>query len=302
MLSLAAALLVAASSGAAPSPWLDDARALVAKLQFAEAIERLEVARKVPGVDREGQRAVLELLGYCQVAEGRREDAEATFVALLQLDASAELGKDVASPKVVEAFEAARKRHFPADYVRFEEKTAPAGRVVFDLIDPWKQVTDVVLFTRRDGGEWTEAVLEGPRSFSFAVVVAPGGKLEWRVEARAGERVAATIATEAQPRLVEVARIDTSAEVLAPASSPRPSRVVGVVLLGLGVAAAAIGTGLEVGGWNQRLAARDRSRPPGDFASTALAADQAGASQQAVGVGLFIGAGLAVGTGVVLAW
>ena len=301
MLALAAALIVAAQ----PNSWLDDARALTAKLEFSQAIERLQVARQVPGLTPPEMHAVLELLAYCQVAEGRRDEAEATFVELLELDASAELSKDVASPKVSEAFEAVRAKHFPPDYVRLTEQQAAAGRVAFLLADPWKRVARVVLNERRDGAPVVERLLDGTRGrFAFPLVVAVGSELSWWVEARdAAGDVVVSLGSAAAPRVVKVPRIESSATMVsAPATGVSAARVAGIAVLVAGVLSAALAAGLSIGGWNLRTAARDASKPPGDFAATALAAERDGRVQQTWGVGLFIGAGVALGTGLVLVW
>lgn len=300
MLPLAAALLLSAQPSNA---WLEEARGLIAKLRFAEALQRLEIARQVPGNDAATAQSVLELTAYCQVAEGRREDAERTFIALLELDPRAELSRDVSSPKVVEAFEGARRRHFPPDYVKLSEAPAPVGRAQLELVDPWKKVARVVLHQRRDGDAWREAPLEGTAGqFSFPLVVTVGSQLEWFVEALdAEDAVLAAIGSQAAPRQLSVPRVVPQAETVSEAPS-HTKRVVGIVTLSLGIALAAVATGLEVGAWNQRLAARDRSRPPGDFAATALDAERNALAQQSWAIGLFIAGGLSFGTGLVLAW
>ncbi len=81
LLSVAAAMVIAAQPS---SPWLSEARALVEQLRFADAIARLEIARQVRSLEPSERRAVLELLAYCQVAEGKRDAAEATYTSMLQ--------------------------------------------------------------------------------------------------------------------------------------------------------------------------------------------------------------------------
>lgn len=304
MLALAAALVLAAQPSNA---WLDDARGLVAQLKFSEALAQLEVARTVPGLDVPTQQAINELTAYCQVAEGRRDDAERTFIAMFELDPRVQLSKDAASPKVLELFAAAKKKHFPPDYVRLTEQPSPVGRAQLALVDPWRLVRDVVLHTRRDEGEWAQQPLDEDDGahFAFALVVPVGGQLEWFVEARgADEVVLVTVGSREQPRVVRVPKVEQSAQgVLSSADATwSGKRIAGVIALGLGAVAAGVATGLEVDAWNQRVAARDRTRPPGDAAATALEAEKQGLAQQNVALGSFIAGGVLLGVGVVLAW
>lgn len=301
LLSLAAAVVLAAQPS---SPWLSEARALVEQLRFGDAIARLEIARQVRSLDPSQRREVLELLAYCQVAEGKREAAEATYTSMLQSEPWFELSKEESSPKVLEAFDAAKKKLFPPDYVRLEQKTSAPGWAALALTDPWRQVRSVIVFQRRDGGEWKEEVLteEADRAYRFPLSVSGDEKLEWYVEANSEVAVVARIATREAPRVLKIARPDPVV-VVAPVAQPASgARVAGFVTMGLGVALAAVATGLAVSGTNTRQAARDRTRPPGDFADTARLAERDGQAQQTWSVGLFIGAGVAVGTGVVLAW
>lgn len=299
MLALAAALLLSAQPSNA---WLDEARALIAKLEFGQAIQRLEVARQVPGNDGPTSKAILEALAYCQVAEGKREDAERTFTSLLELDPNAALSSDVSSPKVLEAFEAARRKHFPPDYVKLTESPSPAGRAQLELVDPWKKIARVVLHQRNDDAPWTEAPLEGASGhYAFPLLATAGGQLEWFVEALAeDDTVLASVGSRATPKQIRVPRVVQEANV-----RPAPSNakvVLGVVSLGVGLALSAIATGLQVDAWNQRLDARDRTQAPGDFAATALQAERNALTQQSWAIGLFVAGGVTLGTGVVLVW
>lgn len=297
LLSVAAALVLAAQPN---SPWLDEARSLVEQLRFSDAITRLEVARQVRSLEPGELRQVLELLAYCQVAEGRREAAEATYTTMLQADPSLQLSRESSSPKVLEVLEAAKKKLFPPDYVRLEEQPSPAGRVSLQLIDPWTQVREVVLFERRDGGEWRETVLnEEGHQFRFALTVS--GELEWYVEARTEGGRGAQVGSRDEPRVLKIAKVAPVA-IETPAQPAVKNRVAGFVVIGLGVALGAVATGLEVNGWGLRQSARDRSRAPGDFADTAQRAERDGLSQQTWATGLFIAAGVSAATGVVLAW
>ncbi len=299
LLSVAAALALSAQPA---SPWLDEARVLVEQLRFADAIGRLEVARQVLSLESEELRQVLELLAYCQVAEGRRDAAEATYTTMLQADPWMQLKS---SPKVMEAFEAAKTRLFPADYVRLEQKVAAPGFAAFTLIDPWIRVRAVILFERRDAGQWEQTVLteETGHAYRFPSSVTGEEQLAWYVEAHTETAVAAHVASRETPRVLKGARQEPLAVIAPPLPKVMPaSRVAGIVVLSLGVAIGAVATGLAVGGSGLRQAAREPSRAPGDFADTARIAEREGQQQQTWATGLFIGAGAGVATGVVLVW
>jgi hypothetical protein len=300
MLALALALVVSQP----PSPWLAEARELMRGLRFAEAAQRLEVARQVPSLQPEERQLALELLGYCHVALGQREKADAAYVALLREAPQAELTAEYASPKVQEAFDAAKRSLYPPDYVLLESRPAAPGRGVVALVDPWKLVEAVAVARRLDGGPWELETLEPAATLGFALVAPAGARLEWYVEARRRDGSSTSLGSAVEPRLALGPELFVTAppEVTTAADSTPPRRVAGIVVLVASVVAASFAAGLHINGWNQRLAARDRTRPPGDYADTALAAERDGATQQAWGTGLFIGAGVGAAAGVVLAW
>lgn len=300
-LSLAAALLVAGQTAgpSAVATRLDEARALIRSLQFREATVLLEKASQMPNVGPGELRPLRELLAYCQVAEGRKEEAENTYRALLEADPSAELEAESSSPKVLALFRATKTRLYSPDYVRLDEEPAPAGQVSLSLIDPWRQVRALTVFERHDGGVWVSRTLtDTARTVSFRVTPGKGGEVEWYVEALSETGVVAHVGSAESPRRVSAPMI---------LSEPAPKvasgrRTAGWVLLGVGVVAAAVATGLSVGGWDLRQAARDSTKAPGDFADTALAAETQGKSLQGWGTGLFVGGGVLAATSVVLVW
>jgi hypothetical protein len=205
-------------------------------------------------------------------------------------------------------FDAAKKAHFPEGYVRLEEKPSARGSVTVRLVDPWREVLRVVLVQRRNAGDWESVVLEGKGGeYVFPLVVALGGQLEWYVEARAGDdAVKWSLATRDAPRVEKVELIDAQPKT-EPPPPPVPERmparrIAGFVLAGAAVVAAGFASGLQVAGFNLRQAARDRLRPPGDFAFTARQAEADGIAQQQWALGLFIGGGVTLALGLVLTW
>jgi hypothetical protein len=283
------------------NPWLEEARLLSRELRFADAIERLKVARTVPGLDDAQRREVLELLARCQLAEGQRSDAEDSLTELLRAEPAFELDRKETSPKILDAFDQAKKRLYPDDFAALTAIPAPAGRVAIKVIDPWRRVREVHRFERVDGGPWHDAlcVIEGG-AVSFVVAVSAGSTLEWYAEARGDDAILARLGSEGAPQVVTTAKLEVVAETLPPLRWQRPAAW---ALISAALAAAAIGAVLQVNGWSLRLAARDRSKPPGDWSDTALEADRDGKLQTTFALGLFIGAGAAgLGGGILFAW
>ncbi len=299
LLSLAAALLLSAEPS---SQWLQEARVLAQHLRFEEAITRLEVAKVVPGLEPAERAAVLALLAYCQVAQDRRAEAESTYILLLKTDPTYALTPE-SSPKVILAFEAAKKKLYPSEYVRIDEQPSVAGQVSLVVIDPWNQVTALTLKRRANGSQWIARVLEAENGrYSFAIAAIEGDRIEWFVEARGeSDLLLASVASALSPRVVNVSP-HVEIPSAAPVTRAHPTRLAGFITLGAGLVFGAIATGFQVASVNARHAARDRSQAPGDFADTALAAEAEGQQQQGWAVGFFIGAGVATTTGVVLIW
>jgi hypothetical protein len=284
------------------NPWLEEARLLSRELRFGEAIERLTVARTVPGLGDDQRREVLELLARCQLAEGRRADADASLTELLRAEPAFEFDRAQTSPKILDAFDAAKRALYPPDFVRLEVISAPAGRVALRLIDPWKLVREVRRLSRVDGAAWRDEACErdGAR-VGFPVAIATGSTLEWYAQAHGpADAVLFTLGAPDAPFAVHTARPEMIAQTLAPVRWQRPA---GWSLVAAAVLAAAVGAALQVTGWNLRMAARDPSKAPGNFTDTALAAERTGQLETSAALGLFIGAGVAsVGGGALLAW
>lgn len=282
------------------NPYLEQGRELAEQLRFPEAIARLEVAKQVPGLDTAGRVEVLELLGRCQVADGRRAAAEETFTELLRTEPTFSWGKASVSPKILSVFTAAKTKLYPQDYVALEEQSAPVGRVLLKLVDPWSRVSKVEIRARRDAGAWmTQTFEQSGTELSFPVVVPVGSVFEWFAVARSESgAVVADVGSAAKPRRIENLRVDVR-----PGTAPevtRPTRIAGWITVGVAVAAAGVGAGLQANSWSLRSAARDPSRPPGDWADTALKAEADGLAQARWARGLFISAGAAGAVGLAL--
>lgn len=296
-------VLVAAPSGA----WLEEAHGLVKELRFSEALARLDIARRTPSLTPEVLREVLELSAYCQIAEGQWSAAEATWTELLRTMPTAEPTAALSSPKVLKVYGKAKSTLYPPDYVRLEERDAPIGILRVALVDPWKSVSTIVLRSRAQD-QWVDLPLKKDGDVWGFSRPDSRTRLEWYVEARnANGQPVAHLATAALPRVwdalepLPVTPPKPQLSTVAP-SPQHPTRLAGFVTLGVGVALAAVATGLQVSGVGKRQAARNPNQPPGDYAATALAAENAGISEQRWSAGLFGGAGLCLAVGVALAW
>ncbi|MGA9525678.1 MAG: hypothetical protein WBV82_29740, partial [Myxococcaceae bacterium] len=108
-LGVALALILGLPAQALANSQLEEARGLYSSQRFAEALSVLRATRGDPSIPREEKLEVLELLAWCQVAEGLREEAESSFAELLSLEPGWEPPRGT-SPKIVDVWKAARAR------------------------------------------------------------------------------------------------------------------------------------------------------------------------------------------------
>ncbi len=288
------ALVVAAVLSQPANPYLDDGRRLAKELQFSEAVQQLTVARQVPGLSDKQESEVLELLARCQIALGQRTEAEATWNALLKLQADYQPDEN-SSPKLLDAFTAAKAKLFPENYLVLSREAAPPERVRAKLVDPWRQVA-----TLRASVNGAEVPLTRDVSVvTFALQRDSAQSASWSLEALSADgKVLQQLSGEVPPLLlVSPVLPETVAEV------PRWQRPAPWVAVGIAVLASGVGAAMQISSMNHAAQARDASRPPGDFADTARQAQNQAVTEATVSTGLFIGAGLAGATSVVLfAW
>lgn len=287
----------------AANPWLERARALATELKFGEAITQLNVARQVPNLDGAQRAQVLELLARCHVAEGNRGEAETAFTELLSQEPDFELDRESTSPKIVAVFDDVKARLYPGDSVSLVEVAAPPGRVRAQVVDPYRKVTRAVLFERRGEGAWVETALTvTARAVDFPLPRAAGVPVQWYVQlTEGGGEVLSALGSREAPRVVEVNALP------APPAPPPPglrgTTIAALVIGGAAVVAAGVGLGLQVSSLSLERAARDSTRPPGDWADTARATHREAVEQSGLAAGFFIGAGAAALTSTVLfAW
>ncbi len=290
------AIVVAVLLSQPANPYLDEGRRLAKELQFPEAVQQLTVARQVPGLSDKQESEVLELLARCQIALGQRTEAASTWEALLKLQADYQPDEN-SSPKLLDAFSAAKAKLFPENYLVLSREAAPPERVRARLVDPWRQVA--ALRARVNGAEVALTRDASAVSFALPRERETSQGLTWSFEAMSPEGTVLTRLTGERPPLLLVS--PQLPDVVTEA--PRWKRPAPWVAVGLAVLASGVGAAMQVSSMNHAAQARDGSKPPGDFADTARQAHNQAVTEATISTGLFVGAGLAGATAVVLfAW
>lgn len=296
-------LLLASALSQSPGDALERGRALAEELRFAEAVEALEAARKEPLAKPERVEA-LQLLAKCLVAQGLRPRAEQIYTELLSVEPATRLPADT-SPKLQEVFDAVKARVYPPGYFALEPLPGPSTSVRLRVIDPYVQLLQLELVTREGpDGEWHRRALrlvDGAASEALA----PGAHgLDWYVEALTEEsRLLASVGTAEQPRRVLADGPFQAPARRAATTQDRLGRAAGWLTGGLGVLAFGLAVAFGVHGAGLAAAAKDGSKPPGDWADTARAANLAAADFSTAGlVSLLAGLGLAGAAAIIFAW
>ena len=310
---LAVTLLVVLGQAAPANPYLEQARARYEALQFSEAVELLQLAEQVPSSTRAQRVDILELRARCELAEGNRPEAEASYTRMLTLDPRAEPPADL-SPKILEAFQAVKARLFPPGYLALKPLPAAEGLVRVEVVDPWRRVSAVVLHWRgpRDA-EWRE--VRGLPEEGLCVFQLPGegtGPVHWYVEARSpdGGGLARLGAPDAphvwnrggvasEPFVAATPRPGAEPPAGGDASkAPRLRRTAGWVTLGVALAAGVGGTLLQVqAGQSHDAAVRS------EWAGDSRRLSERARTQAGWATALFIGGGAAaLGGGYLLTW
>ncbi|MCA3011163.1 MAG: tetratricopeptide repeat protein [Myxococcaceae bacterium] len=282
------------------NPWLEQARASMREARFAEALETLAVARQVPSLDRVQRAEVLELLARCHVARGDRAQAEEAFTELLSREPDFELDRKLTSPKIVEVFDVVKRRLYPPGTVSLVEVAGPPGRVLVEVVDPYRRVASARLFERRAEGEWSQAPLAvAVRTLDFPLPVSAEGAVRWYVELldAAGAAVA-SLGSRAQPRLVEVNALPPPQPPATGAPALKGTTIAALVTGAVALIAGGIGLGLKLDSLALERSARDA-----EWADTARATQRQASAQSQAATGLFVGAGAAaVGSTVLFVW
>jgi hypothetical protein len=301
---MSALLVTALVLSQVQNPYLDEGRRLFNELKYAEAIVQLEVARQVPGLSDAQAVEVMELLARSQVAEGRRADAEKTYGDLLLLDPSFSLDRAL-SPKILEAFDAAKARVFPKDYFKLEVLASAPGTARLRVIDPWKHAATFELDQRLEGEPaWRlDAVTASGGVVTIKLEAPPLRTLEWFVIARDvnGDKVGGLGDMHEPQRMAAPAVAATETPVTGVAATPRVQRGFGWALAVGTVAAVVVGAVFQALSLSSSHTAQDRTHP--QYAGDARAAQQTAWIDADVAAACFIGAGIfAAGGAVVFAW
>jgi hypothetical protein len=275
-------LLVTLVSAQVSNPYWVRGRALYEKQNFAEAMQQLEIARQVPAQPVETRVQILDLLARCQLAEGQRARAEASYAELLSLNPRWTVPDDVA-PKIRDAFETAKRRAFPPEHVELTTNLSFPGQVGLRVIDPWRRVARVSGAVRTVGETGWRSVVLTVREGAAILPLPRGEEVEWHVEALSSDdEVLARVGSPERPQR-------------APAETPVPSppavqrsRALPWVLAG--VAAAALGSAAYL---QTRSAASEQRARAEEWSDTARAHQAAAVTEAHWSVGLMIGGGLA---------
>lgn len=248
LLSVVALLLTA-------NPYLAESRQLYESLRYEKAITRLELAKKVPTTTNDERREILDLLARSYAALGQMDKAEDAYEELLAKDPHAPSPEE-AAPKIRQVFQRAKERVYPQTYVRVRAESAPEGEVAVAVIDPWDQITTVVLFEEQQGSGYRDTLM----SYDNRRATAPFSTREpphrYFVEARGADGEARArlgtadkpLVIEAPPKPVETNRVEPPLVIpkeIIIVPPPEPTKLPGWVpwtVAGAAATSAAIGT------------------------------------------------------------
>jgi hypothetical protein len=298
MLTAMSALIVLVL--AATNPYLEAGKGLSSELKFAEAIEQLKVARQVPGQSEDETVEVLELLARCFVAEGRRAEAQTTYEELLVMRPTFAPDRSL-SPKILEAFDAAKVKVFPEGYFKLEPLPAPPGRARLHLIDPWKRAAAFDLALRTDTEpRWTHSPLSLEGGVLTVVLLgAPLRTLEWYVTALDGSgATVGTYGSSTEPNRHRVPLVEPEAVVVQ--EKPRILRWPAWFAVGLGVATAIVGAAFQLNSISREQLLADKTTPPGNWADTARESHDLAVRDATIATTLFVIGGAAAAVGVLV--
>lgn len=185
------------------NPYLAESRQLYESLRYEKAITRLELARKVSTMTNEERREILDLLAKSYAALGQLKEAEDAYAELLSKDPHAPSPED-AAPKIRQVFQRAKERLYPQTYVRVRAEAAPEGEVAVEVIDPWDQITSVVLFEEQQGSGYRDSLMSYDKRRASAPFSVREPPHRYFIEARAADGEArARLGTADRPIVIE---------------------------------------------------------------------------------------------------
>ena len=233
----------------AATPELDAAREAFKHLDCPAALKAASAAEATKTLDPDELEETWWIQARCSLSAGNRRGADEALHKLLRDNPS--FSADSESPKVKDAVNAARATLYPEGFVALEPLVSTVARERFRLVDPWRQVSSVVLRSRSLASAPFEA---SPLELTKRVVVVDQPSIagrQWFLEARSDANVVvASVASESAPRGTTLVPVEKAVEAPAPVVPElklKPNQTVGI---GLGVGAvvsAAIGAGLMAG-------------------------------------------------------
>jgi len=138
VLASISALLIAAN------PSFESGKHLFGELEFEAAAQALSLAVEEPGLSTDERREAFDLWAQSLIATGDVPAAERAYARLFKVDPYVPPPR--ASPKVVDAFRAAKARVFPRPSVSLQGELRADRRVLVRLLDPWALVARVRWF------------------------------------------------------------------------------------------------------------------------------------------------------------
>jgi hypothetical protein len=250
-MSAVAATLLLFLSGA--NPFLDEGRRLYDAMLYENATAQLRLAAEAPTSTREERREAVDLLARALAAQGLDEQAEREYAKLLGRDPNAPSPVH-ASPKIRTAFQRAKARLYPPNFVSLTPVAATSASIEVDVTDPWQLVRELALESSQG-----EAVFErqrmdyqdGRASGHFGVL--GDAPVRYYVVAEGEERrVLAQLGSEDKPLLLPRPELPPQppprVDLVQPPPAPAEpvSRKPAWILTSAAVVAAAVGTGLAV--------------------------------------------------------
>ena len=325
--------LGALTASAQRSQELEKAQQLLAQKKYDAALKSLAAASKKGGLERESLLTLLESRGLAEASLGQTQKAEESFRSVLQLEPRRELtgkytGKAAA---VIAAAKEWFKEHGGIELGPLDAG-AQDGRVkqisLFVKNDPLKLISQVRFYVRKDGGAWKP--VEASLANGAAATDVDAEVVEWWAEALSEKKdqlmflgSAGKPIKQSAPVPVVVAKAEPVKEVVsdAPAKEPEkkltpvekqpdwreqpattgsPVRTAGLVVLGVGVVAVAVGTYFGVTSSSQRAAVKVDLASGARTQAELYAADQEAIGNARIANIMLIGGGVAAAAGVIM--
>jgi hypothetical protein len=290
---LPSALLALLVVGA--NPYLEEGQRHHDALEYERAEGALRLAIQVPTSTQEERRRAHDLLARSLAAQGKLDQAQEVYRALLATDPHAP-SPDPAPPRIRARFQAAKESLNPRPFVRLSPRPASPETLAFEVVDPWQVVASLVFFTGPAGGPFTPTSLT--RRGDQALGAQPPGPRPLHVYAQAADAQGAVLATwRSAESPAAVGAPETSLPAAALVREGPSARPRWPAWSSFGAAAAALTVGAALAA--SAMAVVRLAERPGVFANQIDRLD-ARAAQKATAANVLIGAGLLCGAAGIL--